>query len=381
MSDTQAQPGRTYAVVVGVERYAAGDKWNLNGPAHDARRFATWLHDRGVPADNISLFLAPLEQNQDTLAGEPAAQDATRALIEQALIDRAPQRQGDLLYLFWGGHGVITAEGTRRLFYADATATNMLNLDLNALMTTMRTDSFARLPRQICIVDTCANFVEGWRAATTLPGSTFPKGQPMPPQQFALLAARAGELAKNLNAEQTGLFTREVLAELTATPPDQWPPDMDTIARRVQERFRALRAQGAATQTPNYFAYADWAGNERTLGQPAPGAGGRTAPAAASGKRSLVLKEKNELVTALLATPTVQDPNQLSVALGQIRSEVRVRIPNSPVPKVYVFNIVDTCLRFAGAMEELIETVRVFEEGSDEMQTIDEVVHRLGLVS
>ena len=60
---------------------------------------------------------------------------------------------------------------------------------------------------------------------------------------------------------------------------------------------------------------------------------------------------------------------------------MRVRIPNSPVPKVYVFNIVDTCLRFAGAVEELIETVRVFEEGSDEMQTIDEVVHRLGLVS
>jgi len=55
-------PARTHAVVVGVEQYAAGSKWDLDGPASDACRIAGWLRDRGVPAEQISLHLSPLTE-------------------------------------------------------------------------------------------------------------------------------------------------------------------------------------------------------------------------------------------------------------------------------------------------------------------------------
>ena len=147
MTNMQADPGKTYALVVGIERYAAGDSWNLDGPAHDARRFVQWLRDHDVPAENISLFLSPLEANQALRDGEPAARDATRQEIERELFGPLAQKSGDLLYLFWGGHGVMTPESERRLYYADATTQNKLNLDFNSLLTSMRSDTFARPPR------------------------------------------------------------------------------------------------------------------------------------------------------------------------------------------------------------------------------------------
>ena len=50
-----AEPKKTFAIVVGVEKYDAGEKWNLRGPAADAIRFVHWLQD-SVPLDNIKLF-------------------------------------------------------------------------------------------------------------------------------------------------------------------------------------------------------------------------------------------------------------------------------------------------------------------------------------
>jgi hypothetical protein len=380
MSDIQANPNKTYALVAGIERYAAGDSWNLDGPAHDARRFVKWLHDNNVPAGNISLFLSPLESNKALLDGEPAARPATRQAIEDELLGRLAQKSGDLLYIFWGGHGVITPEGERRLYYADATTQIKLNLDVNSLLTTMRSDIFARLPRQIGVFDTCANYVDGWRSAVTLPGATLPRGKPLQDaQQFVLFAARAGDLATNLDREKTGLFSREVLAQLAAG--GAWPPDMDAIAAQVLDRFRTLRGEGQTDQTPNFFAYSDWADNRRSLGQPGKqpaGAAGKPPPAPK--KRTLAFAEKIELAQALLACDAMSTPNNIDFVLKQIRREITSRISYNANPQMYVVNIIDTCLSFAGAMREFIGVVRLSEGGSAEQQELDTVVDRLKLL-
>src|SRR5262249_18582285 len=161
-----------------------------------------------------------------------------------------------LLVLFWGGHAVLTADGARRLFYADTTPENLLNLDLSSLLVALRSESYAGLPRQLCVVDACANYVEAWRLSQTLPSEAFSCG--LPPagcEQFALLAGKPGALARNLAAEQPGLFSRELLALLAREPRDRWPPDAPGIAARLQTRFAQLRAAGAADQTPGYFWY------------------------------------------------------------------------------------------------------------------------------
>ncbi len=203
-------PDKTCALIVGVERYQAA--WDLNGPAHDAAQFANWLHNRQVPIDNLALFISPLEKNRDLslptgLQYKPATEQNIRNFIEDKLRHK---KAAELFYLYWGGHGVITTEGERRLFYADADAENLKNLDFNKLLTFLRTDYFpSTLRRQICLVDACANYAVGLN--NQLPKKDFPMPDNKPAisrEQFILMAAKPGELAKNLDTESTGLFTK-----------------------------------------------------------------------------------------------------------------------------------------------------------------------------
>lgn len=166
---TAVRPDRTHAVVVGVERYAAGPSWDLPGPAADARRFTAWLRRRGVPAAHISLLLDALPgtggPEVDATAG-PAGREA----VQEVLTRRLPALEGDLLFVVWGGHGVTDPQGHRRLFYADATADDKRNLDLDAWLTTLTTDALPGFRRQIWLVDSCQTFVEDLGFARSLPG-------------------------------------------------------------------------------------------------------------------------------------------------------------------------------------------------------------------
>ena len=103
----QADPLKTYALVVGIEAYDLGDKADLDGPAHDAVRFMQWLKKYHVPNENIISFLSPLESNASLLdeIGIPT-KPATRDVIT-AGIDQLSQATGDLLFIFWGGHAIL----------------------------------------------------------------------------------------------------------------------------------------------------------------------------------------------------------------------------------------------------------------------------------
>jgi len=150
-------PRSTFAIVVGVEKYKAGDPSNLPGPAHDAARFTEWLIACKVPADNILVFVSPL-QEVTFPPGVVVSYEATRHRIDEAVRDTLPGRQEELFFFFWGGHGVIQADLTHRLFYADATDNDKRNLGLMDLLVALRSDYYkeAALQHQIVIVDACA---------------------------------------------------------------------------------------------------------------------------------------------------------------------------------------------------------------------------------
>lgn len=95
MTISTVSPQRTYALVVGLEKYNAGTSWNLNGPANDARKFADWLCSRGVPPENIFLFLSLLDEGSNASL---VVQSATRDNLYRAITDTLRQKQGDLLY-------------------------------------------------------------------------------------------------------------------------------------------------------------------------------------------------------------------------------------------------------------------------------------------
>jgi hypothetical protein len=184
------QLSTTKALLVGIEKYDAGTGWNLNGPARDILRMAEWLCSQEVRPENLTIFLSPLDENTqqiddaEKLTGRKPL-PATEANIRDGL-SRALQGQSASLFLFyWGGHGWVTEKGERRLFYADARDTDLKNLDFNDQLLAFHSDLFAGLPKQLFIVDTCANYVVGMRANP--PKYEASKGKQLPSrEQFAL---------------------------------------------------------------------------------------------------------------------------------------------------------------------------------------------------
>jgi Caspase domain len=292
----QASPERTYALVVGIESYDAGSSWDLDGPAKDAARFASWLLDRGVPAAQMLLFLSPLPGQPLGVSLPPGltVRPAQHEPMTEAIMRTLSGWRGDLFWLFWAGHGVLTRDEHLRLFYSDASVSYKRNLELSSLLTALRPDLYAGLPRQIGVVDACQTYAERLQLATTLPAETLPYGQPLPGRdQLVLYGASPGQVAVYLGTVRAGLFSQIVMEELASQGGDGWPPAMERVAGRLDQRFSELRAVGRADQTPTSFRWRPWTGGERILGEagPAPegppaGAAGRPARAAARGRRA-----------------------------------------------------------------------------------------------
>jgi hypothetical protein len=262
MCTFRADPEKTFAVVVGIEKYDIPGA-DLDGPVRDACRFVRWLRDFKVAARNIHLFASPLATNAAELAElEVPWQPARRESIYECFTRALPGAAGDLLFLFWGGHGLLTA-GERRLIYADATEVATLNLDLNSLLNSLHGDLFTGLPRQVAIIDACANHVEHLQDPEVFPSKRFAPGC----EQLVLYGARPGEVAKNDNVRRSGVFASAVLDELESQSPRAFPPNFSALAERVNGRFEKLRKEGRTDQSPAFYWRQDWSGNSRQVGK------------------------------------------------------------------------------------------------------------------
>ena len=364
---------KTYAVVVGVEKYAAGSAWDLDGPASDACRFVQWLRRRGVPVNQISLFLSALDGNNGlTNQLDVAALAATQDVVKTALTETLTKKRGDLLYFFWGGHGVVDAQGNRRLFYADATENNLRHLNLNNLLAAWRTAVLSGFPQQIGFIDACANYIEHMRRAVSMPEETYPASVPVAGvEQFVLLAAAPGELARNQTAKKSGAFSEALLAQLEQSS-NGWPPDLQQITQRLQEHFAALRDAGEARQTPAHFWFRDWNGSEGTLGslvrQPQPTAGGG---------EELGFVQRGKLTNALLACEVMSNTQTRESVISDLRREIKFNTWRNPASSIDVGNLVRTAMHYSGGLAELLTVVRFYEQGSLAAQELDRVVAML----
>ncbi|MBD2627708.1 tetratricopeptide repeat protein [Anabaena variabilis FACHB-164] len=256
-----AKPERTYALVVGIEKYQE-KAWNVTAPAMDALKFGHWLIQRGVPKANIRLCLSYLKEHQDLFSqADLEIEPATEANIFAIITDFLSQQPGDLLYIFWAGHGLITSERERRLLSADITKQNWQNIDLNSLLLFLNSDTFA-ISNHVVIIDACANYlVESAGRPTNLGGRIFSNGKPRTEsQQFILLATREGEKAKVNPQERTGYFSQAVREALEQEPPNIWPPDMLKVADKVKQQFASLDKQ----QLPTYYFHQNWDGDKHS---------------------------------------------------------------------------------------------------------------------
>ncbi|WP_371618587.1 hypothetical protein [Streptomyces sp. NBC_00454] len=263
-------PRRTFALVAGVESYAVSHRWNLRGPARDALRFARWLTGPGeVPPGHVKLLLSPLD-DPDTLgwSASPGLEalrtthrPATEENVKAVLLDELPACDGDLLWIFWAGHGYIEPRGGELMLpCADASPGQIRHLNLDSALRWWRTDlvKHRRFPLQAALVDACRvdaprdtrwNFgANDYGGGATVPGR----------RQFRLYASREGEAAQNDAERGAGLFTEALLGELGERTVRDGVAGLADTARSIHHTFRERRERGEGWQLPQFVVDRDW---------------------------------------------------------------------------------------------------------------------------
>ncbi|MGK7895637.1 MAG: caspase family protein [Xenococcus sp. (in: cyanobacteria)] len=375
------EPLTTQALLVGIEKYADSSSIpDLNGPANDVYQFCQWLRSKNVPTENISVLLSPLERNAKIvekitklIENKPLA--ATKDIVNKVLREEALGKPASLFFLFWSGHGWISPQGDRRLIYADATLDNLKNLNLSAQLNAMRTEVYKNLSQQLLIFDACANS----QKLDIMPPDDLPaSGKYLPSQkQMVMFAANPGEYAINKGDEQTGIFTRELLTELsTFEETEFWLPDMEVVMGNVQQKFIELRENGQTKQTPSFLMYQDWSGNKKerfseieSIKKEIKTVDSIQLP------RRLNIKELGKLRDLFLECKSVQNPQSRKDIILNLRKEIANKIIMEGSANSVVLSVIKTSRSYSGGLAELLDVIdMLYENGSLEIQTLREAI-------
>ncbi|MBR8639214.1 caspase family protein [Streptomyces tuirus] len=322
-------PSRVHALIVGVERYDAGPGWDLPGPARDAVAFHRLLRDAGVPDDQLRLHLAPLPPYRPGVAHRPA----DHATLRRVLVRELPLVQGDVLWVWWGGHGVLDRAGHLRLFCADASTADKLGIDLDSALDRYAGDAVPGFGEQLWIVDACETFEEDLAFREQLPPDALPVGRrTLAHRQTLLRAAGRGRAAANDPERGTGLFSEVLLGLLTdraaALPA---PPDPEGLFPAVRARIAALREAGRTLQYPEIRLQSP----ERTEIVAAVGVGAGARPASSL----------QRAVDALLAYPLMGDPTERQAVVATLDPRVTATLPRHTKARTDVVGILNGLVR------------------------------------
>ncbi len=220
----------TFAILIGIENYEE-PSWALNGPAMDAMRLANWLLDRGVPGNNLHLYInegsmitRELAHERTTLrqkladSGVILCERPCRSVLEAALNPvNFPPLPGQLektLIVYCSGHGTWKGgEQKRYLIAADASQQSYEAIDLSVVANELCYDSSSnRFSRQWLIQDACAEVSKGQGLRAL---SIMVNADARPPnEQYLLFASRPGAYAENDPIRQAGAFTGALLDAL-----------------------------------------------------------------------------------------------------------------------------------------------------------------------
>ncbi|WP_406179524.1 effector-associated domain 2-containing protein [Streptomyces canus] len=367
MTGTRRDPARVHALIVGVERYDAGAPWDLPGPARDAVRFHRLLRAAGVPEDQLRLHLAPLPPYVPDVPYEPADQ----ATLRRVLVRELAAAPGRVLWVWWGGHGVLDRTGRLRLFCADATVADKLAIDLDSALERYASDAVPALTEQLWIVDACETFEEDLAFKEQLPADIMPVGhRTLLHRQTLLRAAGRGRAAANDPERGTGLFSDVLLgllADRAAVLPA--PPDPEELFPAVRTRIGALREAGRTLQYPAIRLQSP----ERT--EDLPGA----VPVPSEPVRRRPVPALQRAVEALLAYPSMADPIERQTVVSALSSGVSATLPRHNRARTDVAGILNSLARYhpealwdlfdavvsvdgdAGRGDELDAALRAFE--------------------
>jgi effector-associated domain 2 (EAD2)-containing protein len=353
-------------VLVGIDEYEAGPGWTLQGPVDDAIRFAEFFVGQGVSPAQITVLATPIPAPSALPTGV-VGRAADRATVRDVLIRELSKAQESTLYVLWGGHGYIDLDHHRRLLYPDAVSDDLVDLDLDSLLTRFRSDHVGALGRQVWVVDACQ--VHGPRVSGH---ETFPSGEAVEGRaQDVYVAAGYGQAAVNLNRQRTGLFSREVLKLIE----DGGLPlltDPRRLTDALEARFTALRAGGGLDQTPTYLWYRHGIGNEGQILRRATGSAARQPALTPPTPAQLA-----PVVNALLEIDEFRNPHDREAILSLIRSAVYASMDRSRKSRPDAVGVVRGSLKHRGGLRELVEAVRFYSDETSAVERFTAAAERL----
>lgn len=357
-----------HAVVVGVERYAGGSAWNLDGPARDALAYARRLLAAGLPPERLTLLASPLPAN--AAAVERSGLDhrpADRERVHRALFRELPAQQGEFFFLAWSGHGLVDPGGRRRLLYADAVPEDIRSLDLDAALAAWRSDLVPSFPRQLWLIDACQVFADPAAVSGALRPDPVPVGTLRERAgQYALFACAPGQTAREAESGGTGRFTSQVLGvidEFMGGGPDQvrlhggWPADPRVVVEALRER---VDASADNSRTPTYFWHSGPDGQSERRSRPRATSPQPPPAIAAPPTRD----QRRRLLDTLERVPAMADPDTRSSVIRQLPPAIAASVPRPTVTRFAVLDLIDTCLSFPGGLDELLDALDMVDGGT-----------------
>ncbi|MER7181762.1 caspase family protein [Streptomyces hyaluromycini] len=358
------RPTGVHALIVGIEAYEAGPGWDLPGPARDAVAFQRLLRAAGVPEAQLHLHLAPLPAFEPGVRYRPADQ----ATLRRALVRELPAVRGEILWVWWGGHGVLDRAGHLRLFCSDATTDDKVSIDLGSALARYTSDAVLGLTEQMWIVDVCETFEEALAFRDPLPSEALPAGRRTSTHRQVLLrAAGRGRRAVNDPVRATGLFS-EVLLKLLADRSSVLPalPDPEDLFTAVRERVTALRETGRTHQQPEM----ELRSPERT----------EVVAGAADGLPQGQRPESPLLraVSALLAYPLMGDPAERQAVVAALDPSIVGTLPRHSKARTDAAGILTALARRRPeALWELYDAVLSIDDDPERKAELAAALHQL----
>jgi len=229
-------------LVVGLERYGLPAGWDLPGAGLQAVRFVEWAIGQGVDPARVRLGCTWVDQ----AAGANAVEGLGVRLVEVGnqslvgIIDDLMQEGGDLLLVYWCGHGVAGTQLERRLLTADATEHDLANRFVADIQARFQSDLGAGFARQVFIIDACANLLEHHEGEQrALPSNRMqPLGVRTARQDF-YFSTDIGQYATFDQASGSAVYSTAILDRLTELGTGSFPPDFDALFDQVEQDLAA----------------------------------------------------------------------------------------------------------------------------------------------
>ncbi|MFE2281819.1 hypothetical protein ACFXAE_32200 [Streptomyces sp. NPDC059454] len=89
------------------------------------------------------------------------------------------------------------------------------------------------------------------------------------------------------------------------------------------------------------------------------------------------MRELSDLVDVLVALPILRRPDGLDTVLDGVDPRIAAHRPRDSTLRLEIYGLVRTCLRYSGTFEQVMDSLRTWEQDSEEMRRVEVTLRQL----